>query len=98
MVAEVRPHAKKTRDFSMLVKVLDLLKQGEVSQSVTVIHKKFFFALQVLFNRFQSLPEIGIDSRVCEGDSPVADVAVEKLQLLPAPPQDKVVSRAFVVV
>src|ERR1700735_1059526 len=50
MITKVRSNAKKARDFSLLVKVIELLRKRKVGKSIAVVRKKLLFALEVLLH------------------------------------------------
>ena len=76
VIAEVRPDAEKAGDLALLVKVVKLLGKGHVGEAIAVVRQEFFFSFQILLDRFQALADIGIDSRIREGDAPIMDIAV----------------------
>jgi hypothetical protein len=52
----------------------------------------------VLFDRFEALANIGIDSRVHEGYPPIVDIAIEQIDLLATTRKNKIVGSALVVI
>src|SRR5262245_55844966 len=79
-------------------KKVDLVIKRQVGETIAVVGKKHILALQVLFDRLKPLSDIGRGAGVGESDVPIVDIAVEKLKVLAAFPQDKIVGKTFIVV
>ena len=82
VIAEVGPHADEAGNLVLLVKVLQLLGQRQVGETIAVVGQKFLFALEILLHRLQPLSDVGIDARVREGNAPVVNIAVQQFQVL----------------
>src|SRR5262245_52741455 len=79
-------------------KIFNLIVKGHVSETVAVVREKHIFALQVLFDCFETLSDISRGTGIGESDVPIVDITVEKLKVLASLPQDKIVRKTFVVV
>ena len=77
VIAEVGPDAEKAGDLVLFVKVVKLLGKRHVGQAIAVVRQEFLFPFQILLNRLQPLPNIGIDSGVRERDAPIMDITVQ---------------------
>src|SRR6266566_4644069 len=98
MVAEVGSDAEKTRNFIVLMKMVELLLEGQIAQTIAVVGQKLFLSMQIFLYRFQALADVGTDSSIGKGDSPIVNVAVEQFETFAAARKNEVVGSAFVVV
>src|SRR5262249_30829874 len=98
MATQVGLNAEETPYFSLMQKMVDLIIKRQISEAVAVVGEKHVFALYVLFNRLETLSDIGCGAGIDESDVPIVDIAVEKLEILASLPQDKIVGKAFIVV
>src|SRR4051794_11039039 len=80
------------------MKMLQLLRQREVGQTVTVVRQEFFFPVQIFLDCLQAHSDVGADSGIGEGDAPVVNVTVQQLQILGSAAQDEIIRSALVVI
>src|SRR6266567_429336 len=97
MVAEVGSDAEKTRNFIVLMKMVELLLEGQIAQTIAVVGQKLLLSMQIFLYRFQALADVGTDSSIGKGNSPIVDITLEQLEILPPTGQNKVVGGALVV-
>src|SRR5271154_2596207 len=70
----------------------------DIAQSVSIVREKHLLALHVGFYGLKTLTDVGTSTRLNKGDCPVIDVAVQKLDVLPALRPDKIVRYRFIIV
>jgi hypothetical protein len=69
---------KKDGNFSVPMKVFELLRERQVSEVIAIVGKEFFLPFKIFLDCFQALADVGMDPGVRESDPPVMDVTVEQ--------------------
>src|SRR5262249_15444274 len=85
------PDTKETRGHVTVEKVAQVLRQGQVGYPVGIIGEKHFLIFQIRLNSREALANVGMDTSVNEGNTPVIDISIEKVEFLAAFRQDKIV-------
>src|SRR4030095_2116496 len=79
-------------------KIFNLIVKGHIGETVAVVGEKHIFALQVLFDRFETLSDISRGTGIGESNVPIVDITVEKLKVLASLSQDKIIGKTLIVV
>src|SRR5579859_399382 len=77
VITEVRPDTKKAGNLALVVKMVQLLRKGQVGQPVAIVRQELVFSVQVFLNRFQALTNIGVNSRIRECNAPIVNIAIQ---------------------
>ena len=78
--------------------MIDLLVEREIRQAVTVVRQKNVFTFKIFLDSLKTLSDIRRRPGIGEGDVPIVDITVKKLQVFAALGQDEIVGMCFVVV
>src|SRR2546426_4109571 len=98
VIAELRPDAEVARDPVAPPEMLKLRRERQVGEAVAVVREELLLTGEMWLDGLEALPDVRADPRVDEGDSPIADVALQELEPPPALAQHEVVRDAFVIV
>ena len=72
-------HGDKDRGLVPRHEMIDQAGEMQIGQTVGVIRKKEILSFEIFPDGEHSLADIGVQSRVREGDGPVVDVAIQQL-------------------
>src|ERR1041385_8045979 len=98
MTGQVGLHTEKTRHFLITLEMVNLFIERQVSKAVAIISEEHLFTIEVFLHCFKTLPNIRPCARIGKSDIPIIDITIEKLQILAALGQNKVIIDAFVVI
>src|SRR2546428_172900 len=98
VIAELRPDAEEARDPVAPPEMLKLRRERQVGEAVAVVREELLLTGEMWLDGLEALPDVRVDPRVDEGDSPIADIALQELEPPPALAQHEVIRDAFVIV
>src|SRR2546426_2153312 len=98
VIAELRPDAEVARDPVAPPEMLQLRRERQVGEAVAVVREELLLTGEMWLDGLEALPDVRADPRVDEGDSPIADIALQELEPPPALAQHEVIRDAFVIV